>query len=84
MRWFSPSSLAFAITTRIKVMANLDIAERRLPQDGRIELMVVVTPSTCELACCQPCSARAWLCGSGPNCGKFVPGKSRYGRTNQD
>jgi type IV pilus assembly protein PilB len=32
--------LAFAITTRIKVMANLDIAERRLPQDGRIELSV--------------------------------------------
>jgi type IV pilus assembly protein PilB len=32
--------LAFAITTRIKVMANLDIAERRLPQDGRIELTV--------------------------------------------
>ncbi|MGH9204702.1 MAG: GspE/PulE family protein, partial [Vicinamibacterales bacterium] len=28
------------ITTRIKVMANLDIAERRLPQDGRIELTV--------------------------------------------
>jgi type IV pilus assembly protein PilB len=35
-----PKHLAFAITTRIKVMANLDIAERRLPQDGRIELMV--------------------------------------------
>jgi type IV pilus assembly protein PilB len=35
-----PRHLAFAITTRIKVMANLDIAERRLPQDGRIELMV--------------------------------------------
>ncbi|MDA0659141.1 MAG: ATPase, T2SS/T4P/T4SS family [Planctomycetota bacterium] len=33
-----PRHLAFAITTRIKVMANLDIAERRLPQDGRIEL----------------------------------------------
>ena len=33
-----PKHLAFAITTRIKVMANLDIAERRLPQDGRIEL----------------------------------------------
>jgi type IV pilus assembly protein PilB len=31
--------LAFAITTRIKVLSNLDIAERRLPQDGRIELM---------------------------------------------
>jgi type IV pilus assembly protein PilB len=35
-----PRHLAFAITTRIKVMAHLDIAERRLPQDGRIELSV--------------------------------------------
>jgi type IV pilus assembly protein PilB len=35
-----PRHLAFAITTRIKVMANLDIAERRLPQDGRIRLSV--------------------------------------------
>lgn len=35
-----PRHLAFAITTRIKVMADLDIAERRLPQDGRIELNV--------------------------------------------
>jgi type IV pilus assembly protein PilB len=35
-----PRHLANAIVTRIKVMANLDIAERRLPQDGRIELVV--------------------------------------------
>jgi type IV pilus assembly protein PilB len=35
-----PRHLANAISTRIKVMANLDIAERRLPQDGRIELNV--------------------------------------------
>ena len=35
-----PRHLAFAITTRIKVMASLDIAERRMPQDGRIELSV--------------------------------------------
>lgn len=35
-----PKHLAFAITTRIKVMANLDIAERRLPQDGKIRLTV--------------------------------------------
>jgi len=35
-----PRHLANAITTRIKVMSNLDIAERRLPQDGRIELNV--------------------------------------------
>jgi type IV pilus assembly protein PilB len=35
-----PRHLAFAITTRIKVMADLDIAERRVPQDGRIRLSV--------------------------------------------
>ena len=35
-----PRHLAFAITTRVKVMASLDIAERRMPQDGRIELTV--------------------------------------------
>src|SRR5437588_3067716 len=35
-----PRHLAQAISTRIKVMSNLDIAERRLPQDGRIELNV--------------------------------------------
>ncbi len=35
-----PKSIAVAIASRIKVMADLDIAERRLPQDGRIELLV--------------------------------------------
>ena len=35
-----PKSIAVAIASRIKVMANLDIAERRLPQDGRIELVI--------------------------------------------
>jgi type IV pilus assembly protein PilB len=33
-----PRHLASAIASRIKVMSNLDIAERRLPQDGRIQL----------------------------------------------
>ena len=32
-----PRSLTTAITSRLKVMANLNIAERRLPQDGRIQ-----------------------------------------------
>ena len=35
-----PRHLATAIVSRIKVMADLDISERRLPQDGRIELNV--------------------------------------------
>ncbi|MCC6278600.1 MAG: type II secretion system ATPase GspE [Oligoflexia bacterium] len=33
-----PKSLQSAITSRIKVMANLNIAEKRLPQDGRIPI----------------------------------------------
>jgi type IV pilus assembly protein PilB len=39
-----PKQVAVAIASRIKVMANLDIAERRLPQDGRIELVVNGAP----------------------------------------
>ncbi len=35
-----PSRLTAAITSRIKIMSRLDIAERRLPQDGRIKLAV--------------------------------------------
>jgi len=35
-----PRHLANAIVSRVKIMANLDIAERRVPQDGRIELTV--------------------------------------------
>ena len=31
-----PPKMHSALTSRIKIMANLDIAERRLPQDGRI------------------------------------------------
>ena len=35
-----PLRLRNAITSRIKIMASLDIAERRLPQDGRIKVKV--------------------------------------------
>ena len=35
-----PARLQAAIISRIKIMARLDIAERRLPQDGRIKLTV--------------------------------------------
>ncbi|MEZ4358565.1 MAG: type IV-A pilus assembly ATPase PilB [Kofleriaceae bacterium] len=34
----APLKLRNAITSRLKIMASLDIAERRLPQDGRIKL----------------------------------------------
>ncbi|MBL9031870.1 MAG: Flp pilus assembly complex ATPase component TadA [Phycisphaerae bacterium] len=45
-----PKHLGPAITSRVKVMANLDIAERRLPQDGRIELTVGGNPIDLRVA----------------------------------
>ncbi len=35
-----PAKLRNALTSRLKIMSNLDIAERRLPQDGRIKLRI--------------------------------------------
>ncbi|MEZ4330754.1 MAG: type II secretion system ATPase GspE [Myxococcota bacterium] len=35
-----PRALQAAIASRIKIMGNLDIAEKRLPQDGRIRLKI--------------------------------------------
>jgi type IV pilus assembly protein PilB len=36
-----PKALQMAITSRIKILAGLDIAERRLPQDGRFRIKVM-------------------------------------------
>ncbi|MBS0193791.1 MAG: type IV-A pilus assembly ATPase PilB [Proteobacteria bacterium] len=41
----APVKLSPRITARLKVMASLDIAERRVPQDGRIKLMLSKTKS---------------------------------------
>jgi type IV pilus assembly protein PilB len=35
-----PKNLHLALTSRLKIMSNLNIAERRLPQDGRIRMKV--------------------------------------------
>jgi len=35
-----PKALALALVSRVKVMCNMDIGERRLPQDARIELKI--------------------------------------------
>ncbi len=45
-----PKHIAVAIASRIKVMAELDIAERRLPQDGRIELVIDGNPVDLRVA----------------------------------
>ena len=46
--------IATALTSRIKVMANLDIAERRLPQDGRIELHMAGKPNDLRFSVLPP------------------------------
>ncbi len=45
-----PKHLAMPIVSRVKVMSNLDIAERRMPQDGRIELIVNNNPVDLRVA----------------------------------
>ncbi len=45
-----PKHLALPIVSRIKVMSKLNIAERRLPQDGRIELTIGGSPIDLRVA----------------------------------
>ena len=40
----TPRSIANAVVSRVKIMSDLNIAERRLPQDGRISLRVAGRP----------------------------------------
>src|SRR4051812_1126299 len=59
----TPHTMHAAITSRLKIMANLDIAERRLPQDGRIRAMVNgrkidLRMSTLPTACGEKCVMR--------------------------
>ena len=54
-----PRHLALPVISRVKVMANLNIAERRLPQDGRILRVVNGKRSTCAFPRCR----RIWRIG---------------------
>ncbi|MCC7408027.1 MAG: Flp pilus assembly complex ATPase component TadA [Phycisphaeraceae bacterium] len=45
-----PKHLAMPIVSRVKVMANLNIGERRMPQDGRIELTIDKRPVDLRVA----------------------------------
>ena len=44
-------SMAPAIISRVKIMANLNIAERRVPQDGRIAITVAGRPVDLRVSC---------------------------------
>jgi type IV pilus assembly protein PilB len=45
-----PKNTRAGITSRIKIMADMDIAERRLPQDGRMTIMVDGRPVDMRVA----------------------------------
>ena len=46
----APRAISAAVTTRLKVMADMNIAEHRLPQDGRISLTVGTRPIDLRMA----------------------------------
>src|SRR5207247_831776 len=48
----APARVAPAVISRIKVMANMDISERRLPQDGRIHVMLKSRPIDLRVSIC--------------------------------
>jgi type IV pilus assembly protein PilB len=50
-----PASAVPAVVSRVKILADLDIAERRIPQDGRISLEVAERPIDLRVAT-LPCA----------------------------
>jgi len=48
-----PNRLRYAIVARIKVQANLDISERRLPQDGKIKMKAGTKEFELRVATCS-------------------------------
>ena len=59
-----PASAVPAVVSRVKILADLDIAERRIPQDGRISLEVAASRSTSVSRRCRAPTARTSSCES--------------------
>ena len=57
-----PRHLVSGLVSRIKIMAELDIAEKRLPQDGRIGLSVEAKYVDLRVPPCRWCAASPWSC----------------------
>lgn len=51
-RGFVARNLHFAIVSRLKIMAGLDIAEHRIPQDGRVQVLLVGRPLDMRVSTC--------------------------------
>lgn len=55
-----PSAFALRVVTRLKIMANLDIAEKRLPQDGR--LLLHSSSIDCRISTCPGLHGEKLVC----------------------
>ena len=55
-----PANLTAAVISRVKIMAKLNIAERRLPQDGRIMLRVQGKELDLRVSRSRPRTANRW------------------------
>ena len=55
-----PMKLKDPLTSRVKIMAKLDIAEKRLPQDGRIKIMMKVEDRSRDLDFRVSCLPTLW------------------------
>jgi general secretion pathway protein E len=53
-----PGRMARAVVSRVKILAGLNIAERRLPQDGRAVLASARLRRICAWQRCRPCTAK--------------------------
>jgi type IV pilus assembly protein PilB len=51
-----PYKVRNAVISRLKIMANMDIAERRIPQDGRIKIRLKVGREMDFRVSCLPCT----------------------------
>ena len=60
-----PLKLKAALISRFKIMASLNIAERRVPQDGRIKLKIRQQASS------TIASRRSRLCSARRSCSEF-------------
>ncbi len=57
-----PRHLHLALATRIKAMAGMDIAERRRPQDGRVELNISGNPVDLRISCLPTMFGESVVC----------------------
>ena len=60
-----------AIVSRVKILSHLNIAEKRLPQDGRIKVRIDDAEVDIRVSIIPCCTARRWscvCCGRTPRC----------------